>query len=98
MGFEKPKTREELKQAVLEQFLVKYEEKISSDSDLYADEDLSMIEKLRQGEKIRWDVQGADLLAKICQDFRLTPEEGIALRVQIFEDAKVPDWYNKDLE
>ncbi len=98
MSIERPKTREELKQAVLEQFLVKYEENISSDSSLYDEEDLSVIEKLRQGEKIRWDVQGADLLAKICQDFRLTPEEGIALRVHIFENAKVPDWYNKEVE
>lgn len=97
MSIERPKTREELKQAVLEQFLVKYEEKMISESGLYDEDDLSMIEKLAQGEKIRWDVQGADLLAKICQDFRLTSEEGIALRVQIFEDAKVPGWYTEEI-
>ncbi len=97
-NFEKSSSREEIKQKVLAQFLIEYEAKMQAEPDLYDEEDLSAIEKLAQGEKIKWDVQGADLLAKICQDFRLGPEEGIALRVQIFEDAKVPDWYNKDSE
>lgn len=86
---------EELKRKVLEQFLVEYEEKMLEET-LYAPEELDLIEKLRQGEKIRWDVQGGDLLAKISQNFRLTPEEGIALRIEIFENAPVPTWYEEE--
>ena len=97
-NFEKPLSREEIKQRVLEQFLIEYAAKMQVEPDLYADNADDIIDNLRQGEKIKWDVQGADLLAKISQDFRLSPEEGIALRVQVFEDAKVPTWYKEGAE
>lgn len=92
-SFETSPIRETIKQKVLDKFLAEYSEKMHSEPDLYDADDLARLEKLAQGEKIQWDVQGADLLAKICQDFRLSPEEGIALRVQVFADAKVPAWY-----
>lgn len=95
MNPEKIPNREDIKRKVLEVFLEKYEEKMLEET-LYAPDELDLIEKVRQGEKIRWDVQGGDLLAKISQDFRLTPEEGIALRLQVFENPTVPDWYEQE--
>jgi len=94
---ERGQSRENIKTQVIDRFLLEYEAKMHAEPDLYDANDLVMLDKLRQGEKIKWDVQGADLLAKISQDFRLSPEEGLSLRECVFENAILPGWYTEGL-
>ncbi|MCX6743472.1 MAG: hypothetical protein NT116_04515, partial [Candidatus Parcubacteria bacterium] len=58
-----------------EQFLAELEDMITDPRYKHLDFDTSVIEKLKDGKKIKYDRWAEQLLVKVGQDFRLTWQE-----------------------
>ena len=77
--------QKDTKSKVVEQFIIELEDMITDPKYKHISFDTSVIEKLTQGQKIKWDKWTEQLLIKVGQDFRLTWQEIDELKKKIFE-------------
>lgn len=77
--------QKDVKKEAVKQFIIEMEDMITDPKFGYLDFDTTVIDKLRQGQKIKFDKWFEQLLVKVAQDFRLTWQEIDLLKKEIFE-------------
>lgn len=77
--------QKDLKNEAKERFLEKLEDMVTSPKYKNREYDTLVVDKIRRGEKIRYNQEFEGLLIVACQDMRLTWEETDKLKKEIFE-------------
>jgi hypothetical protein len=77
--------QKDFKKQAIDKFLIELEELVTDPKYANMGFDISVIEKIRNGQKIKYDPSMEQILVRVCQDFHLPWQETDNLKKEIFD-------------